>query len=197
MLDCLTHYYYSNVIPFKTLSALPESEAIRLMNELYADTPLGGRFKDPVLHLRDRKNTEKWLRDEFKLKGGCPTEEYPIYFVLGFYQEFEDFIAREKMKCIKLPLSKFPEKEISFTFFDSMYSYKLGLDKPPQYYQAQYHGKVFTLQEIFSIIEEKEKSQENWWGNIPKDYFPFIEAQVWNYELIQDIYNEVKSANRQ
>ena len=34
-------------------------------------------------YLRERKETEKWLKDEFIKKGGKPKIEYPIYLVLG------------------------------------------------------------------------------------------------------------------
>lgn len=30
------------------------------------------------------------------------------------------------------------------------------------------------------------------YGNIPDDYFLFIEAQVWNYKELWDIYNMFK-----
>jgi hypothetical protein len=186
MFDYLTYYYKAGTIPFKTLSALPEPEAIRLMNEQYVDDPVEGRFRNPEVHLRDRKETEKWLREVFVLKGGTPVEKYPIYFVLGYYKEFEALKIQYQMNIRKIPLSWINENQISFTFFDSMYSYRLGRDKPSEYYQERYHGKIFTKKEILKIVKEKQESAENWWGKIPKDYFPFIEAQVWDHELLKE-----------
>jgi hypothetical protein len=45
------------------------------LNEQYSDDPVGGRFRNPEIHLRDRKETEKWLREEFRSKGGEPVLE--------------------------------------------------------------------------------------------------------------------------
>ncbi len=58
MFDYLTYYYKTGAIPFRSLSALPQSEAIRLMNEQYSDDPVGGRFRHPEIHLRDRRETD-------------------------------------------------------------------------------------------------------------------------------------------
>jgi hypothetical protein len=194
MLDCLTYYYKPGTSPFQTLSALPEAEAIKIITELYIDNdPRDTRFKDPALHLHDRKETERWLREEFILKGGRPVEGYPIYLVLGFCEEFEEYRIQEQMVYIKLPLSRFHETEISFTYFDSMFSYRLRRDKPVEYYQAEYHGKVFTLSEILSIIKRRGEPGKDWWGNIPEYYFPFIEAQVWNHKHLWNIYHEVNT----
>jgi hypothetical protein len=179
--DHLTYYFKKGTVPFRTLSDLPEAEAIQLMKAQYTDDPVGGRFRDPEVHLRDRRLTEDWLLEAFILKGGEPIERHPIYFVLGFYQEFEAVREQYQLNLVKVPLSTISEKQISFTFFDSMYSYRLGRDKTPEYYQERFHGKVFTKAEILSIVMEKQESGETWWwGRIPKDYFPMIEAQVWD-----------------
>ena len=185
MFEYLTYYHKAGTAPFRTLSELPEAEAIRLMNEQYADDPIQGRFRHPEIHLRDRNETEKWLREAFVLKEGEPIEPYPIYFVLGAYQDYEALRTQYQINLLRIPLSWISDKQISFTFFDSMYSYRLGHDKPPEYYQERYHGIVFTKTEISSIVQEKRQSGETWcWGRIPKNYFPFIEAQVWDHHLL-------------
>ncbi len=90
------------------------------------------------------------------------------------------------MEKIQIPILCFTEEDVSFTFIDSMFSYQLGRDKNPEYYQPEYHGKVFLLSEILSLIEEKGEFTEDWWGKLPADFFPYIEAQVWNHKIVKE-----------
>lgn len=189
----LTYYHKKGTPPFGSLSTLTDKEAIQIMDELYknnTDDAIWGRFKNPVQYLHDRRETEEWLIKKFVSKGGLPQEEYPIYMILDVCDSIEDKMLDENLLKIQLPLTKFGENDICFTFFDSMFSYILGRDKSSDYYQAKYHGKVFMLSEILTMIEEKGLPDDNWWGNIPDDYLPFIEAQIWNHKLLWDVYNK-------
>ena len=40
------------------------------MEELCDDTLFGARFKDPIQYMRNRRQTEQWVREEFIAKGG-------------------------------------------------------------------------------------------------------------------------------
>ncbi|NLI60646.1 MAG: hypothetical protein GX375_04345 [Clostridiales bacterium] len=185
MIKYLTHYYNAKTIPFRSLSALPEAEAIQIMEELYVDDAIWGRFKDPAWYIRARRETELWLRQEFILKGGRPEEEYPIYMIIGTCDQLEKAIPYGQLAKIQIPISYFIEEEVSFTYIDSMFSFQLGKDKSSEYYQPEYHGKVFLLSEILSIIKEKGEPVEDWWGKLPADFFPYIEAQVWNHKRLR------------
>lgn len=187
----LTHYYKLGTIPFRSLSALSDKEAIKIMKELYVDNSMWDRFKEPAQYLQQRKETELWLRKEFISKGGCPLDEYPIYMVLGVSDFIEKNMISEKLSKIQIPISDIKEEEVSFTFVDSMFSFSLGRDKPIEYYREEYHGKVFTLSEILSIVKDKGSPVNGWWGNIPDGHIPYIEAQVWNHKLLNDIYYEM------
>ena len=165
MIDFLTHYYKSETTPFKSLSALPENEAIKKMNELYVDNEIWGRFKDPSGYLKQRKETEMCLREKFITKGGNPQEDYPIYMVLGECEKIERNIKEENLAKIQIPLTNFKEEEISFTYIDSMFSFQLSQEKSLEYYQPEYHGKVFNLSEICSILKKRGLPEEGWWGN--------------------------------
>ena len=171
MIKYLTHYYNAKTIPFRSLSALPEAEAIQIMEELYVDDAIWGRFKDPAWYIRARRETELWLRQEFILKGGRPEEEYPIYMIIGTCDQLEKAIPYGQLAKIQIPISYFIEEEVSFTYIDSMFSFQLGKDKSSEYYQPEYHGKVFLLSEILSIIKEKGEPVEDWWGKLPADFF--------------------------
>lgn len=184
MIEYLTHYYNTGTVPFRSLSELPEKKAIQVMKELYVDDAVWGRFKEPSRYLRERKETELWVRKEFISKGGHPQEEYPIYMIMGTCDMLQKYTPVEKLSKIQIPISDFKEEDVSFTFIDSMLSYSLGRDKSSEYYQPEYHGKVFTLSEIFSLIRQKGTPVEGWWGKLPSDFFPYIEAQVWNHKIL-------------
>jgi hypothetical protein len=183
MIDYLTRYYKLNTEPFRSLSALPDEEAIKIMKELYDDTPLWSRFKDPVLYLCSRRQTEQRVREEFIAKGGQPRASYPIPMVLGESKWIvKNTPDPEVHREIRIPLSAFTEYDVSFTYPDSMISLWLGKDKPIEYYQPEYHGKIFTMAEILCIVESKGLPEDGWKTNLPSDLAPYIEAQVWNHE---------------
>jgi hypothetical protein len=81
---------------------------------------------------------------------------------------------------IQIPLSIFGEDAVSFTYPDSMISRWLGMDRPPEYYQSDFHGQVFTLSEIRLLVEMKGLPDEGWKANLPDFMAHYIEAQVWN-----------------
>lgn len=186
MIEYLTHYYNAGTTPFRSLSALPEMEALQIMEKMYEDNPMWGRFKNPAWYFQARKETELWLRKQFISKGGCPQEEYPIYMIIGSCDLLEKNMPDKKLGKIQIPISKFKEVDVSFTYIDSMFSLSLGRDKSSEYYQSEYHGKVFLLSEILSIIKKKGVPVEGWWGKLPEDFFPYIEAQVWNHTLLRE-----------
>jgi hypothetical protein len=180
-IEFVTHYYQS--VPFRSLSALSRSEAIKIMEELYQDIAFYDRFRDPIQYWGNRKETEKWLIEELINKGGKPTVEYPIYAVLGSSPWIENYSINNEVpvKKIQMPVSIFNESDISFTIPDSMVSYWIARDKPVPVYNTAYHGKLFTLSEMKSwkineLIELIETTHPN--GTIP-----YIEAQIWNHEV--------------
>lgn len=152
---------------------------------MYVDNAIWGRFKNPEWYIRERKEIEVWLRKEFIAKGGIPEENHPIYMVLGKCEELEEIMEEERLAKIVIPISDFREGDLSFTYIDSMLSYRLGRDKTPEYYQPEYHGIVFTLSEIHSIIKERGLPRKGWWGNLPDDFIPYIEVQVWNHQILK------------
>ena len=183
MIDYLTHYYIQGTPPFRSLSALPDDEALELMTALYDETPFGVRFKDPLQYLQQRRRTERWVRSEFMAKGGQPQEPYPIYMALGS----SPWLVRAAPDTsnhgeIRIPLAVFQEGDVSFTYPDSMVSHWFGTEKPIEYYQSEYHGRVFTRSEILGIIIARGLPEESWEPRLPDHLPPYIEAQVWNRE---------------
>lgn len=187
MIDYLTYYYTRGTPPFRSLSALPAGEAIQVMQDLYArfeGSILFERFRDPVLYLHQRQQTEQWVRDLFVARGGRPLAAYPISMVLGTSRWIEKHApgTADTQAEIRIPLSVLEASEISFTYPDSMISFWFGQEKPAAYYQPDYHGRVFTLAEILALVKLKGLPEEEWAINLPDDLAPYIEAQVWNHK---------------
>jgi hypothetical protein len=184
MVDYLTHFYRKGSPPFRSLSALPDNEALHLMRELYVEgSIMWERFKDPDQYFRARRETERWLREAFVAKGGRPQESYPIYMILGssrWADRVGDPATLAVTTELRVPLAIFAENDLSFTYPDSMISAWFGRDKPAEYYQPEYHGHVFTLAEIRAIVECKGLPEEGWQTAMPAHLAHYIEAQVWN-----------------
>jgi hypothetical protein len=203
MLDYLSYYLTSGSEPFRSLSSLSDIEAIPIMESLYKKhkgNMLFNRFKDPYQYFHNRKETELWVRNEFIKKGGAPIETYPICMVLGSSNWIEsnapDPDAHFK---IMIPLSEYSEVDISFTYPDSMVSLMFLNNRPNENYIPEYHGRVFTLTEIQSIIEEKGLPIEEWGRNYPEDIGSYIEVQVWNQKPLgkykKKYYEEMQRLN--
>ena len=187
MIDYLTYYYNVNNPPFQTLSSLPEQEAIEIMRKLYDDSAFGERFKNPQQYWNDRQAAEQWVREAFIAKGRAPTAAYPICMTLGSSRWLETHGPDlAKHAEIRVPLSEFTEDDISFTFPDSMVSRWFAMEKPQELYMPAYHGVVFTCTEILALVEEKGLPEESWKLNLPEEFGAYIEAQVWNHEMLKE-----------
>jgi hypothetical protein len=190
MIDYLIHFYRSGTEPFQSLSALSDRDAVQIMQDFYIEgAVLWERFKDPGQYMRTRRQIEQWLHQEFIAKGGAPQESYPIYMVLGrskWLLTAADPATLGTTSEIQVPLSLFKECDISFTYPDSMLSIPMANQKESEYYLPDYHGKLFTLSEIRSIVESNGLPGEKWGTNLPSFMPNFIEAQVWNQEPLQE-----------
>jgi hypothetical protein len=190
MIDHLIHFYKSGNGPFRSLSALSDREAMQNMQDLYiAGSVYWERFEDPHDYLQTRRQVEQWLHQEFIAKGGAPQMSYPIYMILGrskWLQTAVDEVTLATTSEIQVPLALFQECDISFTYPDSMVSFLVANQKEAEYYLPEYHGKVFTLPEIRSIIETNGLPGERWGTNLPGHLANYIEAQVWNQKPLQE-----------
>ncbi|HTP07330.1 MAG TPA: hypothetical protein VMP08_03720 [Anaerolineae bacterium] len=196
MIDYLTHYYHTGTPPFRSLSTLPDEEALQLMTALCDDTPYGERFKDPLNYLHNRRRTEEWVRASFTAKGGQPREPYPIYMVLGFSPWIERAVPTTfKTTSIRIPLTVLADGDVSFTYPDSMISHWFGQDQSIEFYQPAYHGKIFTRSEILAIVAERGLPEDGWEPRLPDHLAPYIEAQIWNREPLL-IYQAATQATR-
>jgi hypothetical protein len=190
MIDFLLHVYRRGEEPFRSLSALPEEEAARWMENLYvAGSVFWERFKNPKEYIDFRRRIENRLRTEFIAKGGRPPEPYPIYMMLGRSKWLDtagDAATLATTEEIRVPLSLFSEGDVSFTYPDSMVTFSLAEQKDAPFYQPEYFGKVFTLPEISALVEALGLPGERWGADLPPDMPNFIEAQVWNHRVLLD-----------
>ena len=190
MIDHLIHFYKKGSEPFRSLSALSDEEAMQIMQDLYIEgSVFWERFEDPSDYLQTRRQVEQWLHREFIAKGGAPQQPYPIYMILGRTKWMEtaiDAVTQATTAEIQVPLRLFQECDVSFTYPDSMVSFMAADRKDLEYYLPEYHGKLFTLSEIRSIIEANGLPGERWGTNLPSHLANYIEAQVWNQKPLQE-----------
>jgi hypothetical protein len=188
MIDYLIHFYKNGTEPFRSLSALADREAMQIMQDLYIEgSVFWERFEDPDDYLRTRRQIEQWLYQEFIAKGGAPQQPYPIYMMLGrskWLLTAADAATLATTAEIQVPLALFQECEVSFTYPDSMVSFLIANQKESEYYLPDYHGKLFTLSEILSIVESNGLPGEKWGTNLPSHLANYIEAQVWNQKTL-------------
>jgi len=194
MVDYLTYYCERGTEPFRTLSALPDDEAIRIMESLFVEgSVLWQRFERPAWYLEERKRTERWVRDEFVKKGGRPQAAYPVCLVLGSSPWIQRHAPAGGAEH-RISLAAFGDADVSFTYPDSMISHWLGRDKPPAYFQPAYHGQVFTRAEILQIVKARGLPELGWESNLPSEMAHYIEAQVWNHDILDTYRRELVSA---
>lgn len=189
MVEYLTHVYKRGTVPFRSLSALSDAEALNVMQASYIkESVFWERFEDPARYLGLRKQVEEWLRREFLAKGGQPRAAYPIYMAWGRSKWIEtmlDEITLSTTVEIHIPLSVLDHRTVSFTYPDSMVSFLLNLERNPEYYLPEYHGQVFTYAEMHSILETNGQPGYRWGTELPSDMANYIEAQVWDHEPLQ------------
>jgi len=184
MIDHLIHFYRRGQPPFRSLSVLPDDDATDMMRGMYEQgSVFWERFKDPGQYLHARRAVEDWLRRGFIAKGGRPEEQCPIYMVLGmtpWLVAAGDDKTLETTADIRVPLALFRDCDVSFTYPDSMASFMLAQQPGAPYYLPDYHGRVFTLDEMREIVETNGLPGEGWVTELPGHFPNYIEAQVWN-----------------
>lgn len=189
MVDFLIHYYKRGEQPCRSLSTLPDAQAVAIMRELYVEgSVFWERFKDPEGYLGLRRQVERTLHDAFIEKGGLPKQSYPVYFMLGrprWVLEAGDAATIASTEELVVPLSLFDEREVSFTYPDSMVSALMVVERNPAYYEPDYHGQLFTRREIEEIIAKRGLPGEGWETKMPKNLAHYIEVQVWNDDVLE------------
>ena len=180
LLDKITHYYLKDKKPFQTLSDLENNTSHTIFQDMLnrhkSDKNYNRRFG--INHLDTRKSVENKLRELFIKRGGKPTRQYPIYFVLGESKWFQHLNTDHQY--IQIPISELPKDKVSITFPDS-YLTMSAKEKP-------YFEKIYFLDEIDEMTtrhglpkDHIPKSYEKYWEG---DFEHYYEVQVWDDEIL-------------
>ena len=173
----LYHYFDKRTGPFKSMTALPEDEGKRLLEQIKAQRPGSMCAQRDKEYIANRSNCEKILQKEFQAKGGIIEIPHPHYMVVEHSPWLYSWY--EQPDYIKIPVEEFDTRKISFTYGDSMptFSPKVNDGK-------EYRRKLYTYDEIQEIIDKYGLPQE--WNNDgvhgPERY---IEVHVWSDETIR------------
>jgi hypothetical protein len=169
----ITHNYDPVRGPCKNICDLSDAEAERVLNEIRTS----GLRLIKWDYLRRRRQTEEWLIRERRRKLGLTMLEHPVYFFLG---DFSDGKDPSRPASLVMPLREFPPETLTFTYPDSMASLPIGVRDDHCLHRKRYHGQVFTLAEIVSIVAEYGMPGDRWKTDPTMQYDRFIEVQVWD-----------------
>jgi hypothetical protein len=171
----IVHYYHSNSIPLYNIMDCSEKEAHELANKLALNEGKAfNRFKYFNDYYSTRIKVERWLHEWFKILGGEPKIEHPLYFVL----EGNDYLKKcyGEEKAIKISLKKIIPKHISFTFGDSMAIF---------YENDTYKKSPFLMESLYKMINGYKNGIDEYFKMIEKEYH-YIECQLWTKEYYYD-----------
>lgn len=187
MIDYLTHYYRADKPPFQSLAYLSDDEAERVGNALLEENAKAfRRFRKFSTYWPRRRRTDQWVRSEFEKKGGVPVEPYPQYMALGTSKYIRTIGGDDRYVEIRIPLSEFDSKEVSFTYSDCMVSLWLYEEQQHKaYFNPDIHGKVFTLPEILEVVRVHGIPDGEWETDPGKSFDFFVEAQVWSLRPLE------------
>jgi hypothetical protein len=170
------------------------------MQKLYREgSVFWERFKDPLSYLTFRRQVEANLREKFIGKGGVPIDQYPVYLILGrprWTVDVADAVTVATTEELVVPLGVIDESQVSFTYPDSMVSAFILGQRHLDYFEPEYHGKVFTLEEITAIVEKKGLPGEGWETSMPRHLAHYIEAQVWDRETLMNYYKTLGATRK-
>ncbi len=193
-MDYLSHYYHKDKQPFESMSYLSDAEAESVGLALFEENPkVFNRFRKSNFpaHWTRRRKTDQWVRSEFEKKGGIPVEPYPQYLVLGTSSYISALGDGAGYVDLRIPLSEFDPKEVSFTYTDCMVSRWLHEEKQhEEYYNPDIHGRVFTLPEILDVVKTHGIPNGEWETDPKKTYDFFVEAQVWSFRPLSKYIEE-------
>lgn len=171
--EVTTHNYDPDRGPCRNICDLSDAEASKILDEIRES---GLRSIKPD-YLQRRRLTEEWLGRERQRKLGPTKLDRPFYFFLG---DFADGKDPSRLMLLVMPLREFSPETLTFTYPDSMASLPIATRDDLRSYRKSYHGQVFTLDEITSVIDECGMPGDRWRSDPTMKYDRFIEVQVWD-----------------
>lgn len=169
----VTHIYDPERGPFRNLCSLSDREAASVLDEIARS----GQKSIKPSYLERRRATESWLLRERTRKLGPPRLRCPIYFFLG---NMADWVDPSRPCSHVLPLARFDEAAITFTYPDSMASFLLGFRPDLAEERQPYHGKLFTMREIEELVAIEGMPGDRWQRDPARRHDRFVEMQLWD-----------------
>lgn len=177
----LTRYYVHGENPFTSLNDHPFEQANEIKRKHCIRNNIGGFYAEDD-YLIQRKEIEKWIYTQLVTKGGNPKNTVPIYMALGESPR-GDFDIREDIQKnadeIKIPINCLDLSAISFTFPDSMYCFVTDSNGTIIGGERTNTPNVYSYYELEKVILKY------------KTDLHYIEAQVWNREMLFDYLNDI------
>jgi hypothetical protein len=172
--DTLIHFYRNPDGPFRSITRLGDEQALRVIEEMTADTTWGHeRFTEENRrrYLAERRRNERIMYEEFLARGGRPVLRNPLYLM------FLTPGLRERhagSRSVVVPLSRFREDIVSCTYLDSGATYGIPRDPdgPPPFLPPSILprlGRLYRLEEFRALVARVG----------PPERF-YMEAQVWD-----------------
>jgi hypothetical protein len=181
----LFHYYELDNGPFRNITEYGYEKAEKIQNQISK----GWNSKRPENYIELRLALEKRIKEQLISKGGKPNRNDPFYFTLGECNWAKSWYVNPGV--IKIPLTDFKPEHISFTYPDSMVSFQFYDEPKLATYRKDCNGQVFLLDEMNDLIndygipsDEKCLTEERF------KYDKYIEAQVWDDEIINKYKNK-------
>jgi hypothetical protein len=171
--EVLTHNYDPEGVFLSNLCDLSSAEAENVLHRIHQS----GKRAVKANYLRRRFETEAWLIGERQRLLGQTPRERPIYFFLGNFADGKD---PSRPCSLVMPLADFPPDILTFTYPDSMASFAIGTRKDHEAERMPYHGQVFMLPKIRSVVAEFGMPEDQWKADGPRRFDRFIEVQVWD-----------------
>lgn len=165
----IVHYCHRSCMPLRNIMRLPKEEAFALAYKMAAqnkETTAFYRFADFENYYPERLKTDRLLYTLFLGLGGKPVQEHPLSFVLQGSDYLEGWF--DGGPIIRIPLSRVPPEDVSFTYGDSMSIQK-----------KQGGLTLLTKGMLLQAISDYGGTLEEFMGHV-ESRCGYIEAQVWN-----------------
>lgn len=169
----LYHYYDSSRAPFLNLSDLPREMAEDILDKIKRINPESQAAKRHSEYVADRLRYKKVMREKFAEIGGIIKRNAPHYMVVGECEWLSSWF--ENSAFIKIPVSEFDLRTVSFTYGDSHPTFSPRVNDG-----LEYRKRLYNYEGILDLIERYGMPQENEYGNVR-----YIEAQIWSDETIK------------
>lgn len=172
----LYHYYDRSRKPFLNLSDLPRDKAVELLEEIKRINPNSMAAGRSPKYVDLRLHYEEIMREKFSELGGTIKRTAPHYMVVGECEWLSTWF--EKSSFVKIHISEFDLRTVSFTYGDSHPTFSPRVDDGLEYRKRLYDYKgILEMIEKYGLPQRNNPDGKN--GNVR-----YIEAQIWSDETI-------------